>query len=95
VATPTVGGAGACPEAPDPDTPRDLEDAGARRRADVKLAAAIREINYDLSHHRCKMLILHLAPYGAGTLINRWNDNTLFAECERAGTGKLSPPPPT
>ena len=90
-----MGGADAYAAASKPSSAPISDDAAARRRADIKLAAAIREIDYDLGHHRCKMLIPQLAAYGAGTLINQWNDNTLFIACERAGVGKLLPPPLT
>jgi DNA-directed RNA polymerase specialized sigma24 family protein len=95
VATPTIGGSGAHSEAPEPGDPRQLDDATElRRRADIALVAAIRATNYDLSHHRCKLLIPQLATYGAGTLINLWSNDGLFAACERM-TGKLPAPPPT
>jgi hypothetical protein len=94
VATPAEGGADPYPDSSESDP---LQNAGvaARRSADIKLAASIREINYRLSHHRCRMLIPQLAAYGSGTLINQWRDNTLFDRCARAGVGRLPAPPPT
>ena len=80
---------------PEPDGLQSPNQSGVLRAKDVLIAQRIRDVNYDLRHHRCQLLAKQLTSLGAGTLTNLWTKGMLFSKCKELGLRGLPEPPAT
>lgn len=78
---------------PEPEDHQSPSESGTPRTQDILVAQSIRDVNYDMQHHRCQLLAKQLTSLGAGTLINLWTSGMLFSKCKELGLRGLPAPP--
>jgi hypothetical protein len=78
---------------PEPEDHPSPSESGTPRTQDILVAQSIRDVNYDMQHHRCQLLARQLTSLGAGTLINLWTSRMLFSKCKELGLRGLPAPP--